>query len=127
MLVDTDVLIFNLRGNERAADWLDSHPRFSVSAVTWMELVQGARDKTELRTLRRALRFWDADIQPINEEISARAMFWVEEFALGHGLRMADALIAASAWYLGRPLVTANDRHYRFIDEIELVPFRPSS
>jgi predicted nucleic acid-binding protein len=125
MLVDTDVLIFNQRGNEKAAEWLDSHPRFSISAVTWMELVQGSRDKTELKTLRQALRFWDADIHPISEEISARAMFWLEEFALGHGLRMADALIAATAWYLGRPLVTANGRHYRFIDEIELIVFEP--
>lgn len=125
MLVDTDVLIFNQRGNERAADWLDANPRFSISAVTWMELVQGARDKADLRTLRRALRFWDAEIEPINEEISARGMFWIEEFSLGNGLRMADALVAATAWYLGRPLLTANERHYRFIDEIELVVFRP--
>ena len=125
MLVDTDVLIFNQRGNVRAADWLDSNPRFSISAVTWMELAQGARDKAELRTLRRALRYWDAEIEPINEEISARAMFWIEEFALGHGLRMADALVAATTWYLGCPLVTANDRHYRFIDELELNVFRP--
>lgn len=125
MLVDTEVLIFNQRGNERAADWLGANPRFSISAVTWMELVQGARDKAELRTLRRALRFWDAGIEPINEEISARAMFWIEEFALGNGLRMADALVGATAWYLGRPLVTANERHYRVIDEIELVVFRP--
>ena len=125
MLVDTDVLIFNQRGNERAAQWLDSHPQFSVSAITWMELVQGARNKAELRTLRQALRFWNADIQPVNEEISTRAMFWLEEYALGHGLRMADSLIAAGAWYLGCPLVTANARHYRFIDELELVVFQP--
>lgn len=125
MLVDTDVLIFNQRGNERAADWLDTHPRFSISAVTWMELIQGSRDQSELKFLRQALRFWSADIQPINEEISARAMFWLEEFALGHGLRLADSLIAATAWYLGRPLVTANIRHYRFISEIELIQFRP--
>lgn len=125
MLVDTDILIFNQRGNELAAEWLDSRKHFSISAVTWMELVQGARDKAELRTLRQALRFWGAEIEPINEEISARAMFWLEEYALSHGLRMADALIAASAWYLGQPLATANDRHYRFIDEIELLVFRP--
>ncbi len=72
-----------------------------------------------------ALRFWGAEIKPINEEISARAMFWLEEFALGNGLRMADALIAASAWYLGKPLVTANIRQYRFIEEIELIGFKP--
>lgn len=125
MLVDTDILIWNQRGNEVAADLLDGHPGFMISAVTWMELVQGARDKHEQKLLRQALRYWRAGIQPINEEISARAMFWIEEFSAGHGLRMADSLIAATAWYLGRTLHTANDRHYRFLDEVELVVFRP--
>lgn len=125
MLVDTDVLIFNQRGNAAAADWLDRQPRFDISAVTWMELVQGVRNRDELRTLRRALRFWYATIQPINEEITARAVFWLEEFSFGHGLRMADALIAATAWHLGCPLATANVRHYHFIDDIELIPLRP--
>ena len=125
MLVDTDVLIFNQRGNEKAAEWLDSQHHITLSAVTWMELIQGVRNKQELRTLREALRYWGASIQPINEEISARAQFWLETYALSHGMRMADALIAATAWHLACPLVTANDRHYRFIDELELQVFRP--
>jgi hypothetical protein len=41
MLVDTDVLIWNLRGNVRAADRLDAMPGFQVSAVTYMALVPG--------------------------------------------------------------------------------------
>ena len=125
MLVDTDVLIFNQRGNQNAADRLDSQQCFVLSAVTWMELVQGVRNKEELRALRQALRFWNADIQPINEPISARAQFWLESYALSHGLRMADALIAATAWYLACPLLTANGRHYRFIDELDVQIFRP--
>ena len=125
MLVDTDVLIFNQRGNEKAAEWLDSQPHITLSAVTWLELIQGVRNRQELRTLREALRYWGASIQPINEEISARAQFWLETYALSHGMRMADALIAATAWYLACPLFTANDRHYRFIDELEVQVFRP--
>ena len=39
MLVDTDVLIWNLRGNDRAAEALDSSAPFYLSAVTWMEHV----------------------------------------------------------------------------------------
>ncbi|MBL7249476.1 type II toxin-antitoxin system VapC family toxin [Alloalcanivorax marinus] len=124
-LVDTDVLIWNLRGNEAAARLLDGGEPFIVSAVSYMELLQGLRDNQELRTLRRALRFWGADLLHLNEEISARAMFLVEEYALSHNMQMADALIAAGALYLGVPLVTANDRHYRHIKELEILVFRP--
>lgn len=123
-LVDTDVLIWNFRGNPRAAKLLDGE-RFALSAVTYMELLQGLRDKTELQTLRRALRFWQAETVHINEEISARAMFLVEEYALSHNMQMADALIAASALYLGSPLLTANDRHYRHITDLSIKLFRP--
>ena len=75
MLVDTDVLIWNLRGNARAADRLDAMPGFLVSAVTYMELVQGVRDKSELRALRQALSFWSARVVQVDEAISARACF----------------------------------------------------
>lgn len=65
MLVDTDVIIWNLRGNEAAATLLDESPRFLISAVSYMELVQGLRDKAEFRALRQALHFWQADANPI--------------------------------------------------------------
>jgi len=124
-LVDTDVLIWNLRGNERAAQWLDQNPGFYVSAVTWMELTQGVRNSDELRALRRAMHFWDAEMIHIDEAISARACFLVEEYALPRSLQMADALIASTALESGLPLLTANDRHYRFIKDLEIEIFRP--
>jgi len=125
MLVDTDVLIWNLRGNERAALWLDQNPGFYLSAVTWMELSQGVKSSSELRALRRALHFWEADIIHIDAAISARACYLVEEYGLSHSLQLADALIAATALETGLVLMSANDRHYRFIKDLEMEIFRP--
>lgn len=125
MLMDTDVLIWNLRGNAKAAELLDNAGGFTVSAITYMELIQGVRDKAEMNILRRSLQYWDAYVQPIDADISARAMFLMETHALGNGLQLADALIAATAISLGAPLVTANDKHYRMIDGLELQVFRP--
>lgn len=125
MLVDTDVLTWNLRGNAVAASLLDDNRGFSLSAVTWMELVQGVRDGAELRTLRQALHFWRATILHVDESVSARASFLVEEHALANSLQLADALIAATALESGLPLVTANDRHYRCIEGLEIRVFRP--
>lgn len=125
MIVDTDVLIWSFRGHEHAAEWLDGLGGFSISAVSYMELLQGARNRTEMQLIRRTLRFWKAHIEPIDPAISNRAMFLVEEYALSHGLALADALIASTALSAGMVLCTANDKHYRFIEDLELKIFRP--
>ena len=125
MLVDTDILIWNLRGNPTAAELLDANPGFRLSAVTYMELVQGMRDKRELRALRQALLQWQAQVLQLNEAISARATYLVEQYALSHGMQLADALIAATALESGLLLATANDKHYRCIETLELAVFRP--
>ncbi len=125
ILVDTDVLIWNLRGNERAAEVLDMEPALSISAVSYMELVQGMRDKGELRILRQALSYWSASIVHIDEAISARACFLVEQHALSDSLQLADALVAATALEHGLDLLTANDKHYRPVDGLVIRRFRP--
>ncbi|WPL16118.1 putative ribonuclease VapC19 [Thiorhodovibrio winogradskyi] len=125
MLIDTDVLIWNLRGNVRAAELLDNAGGFVLSAVSYMELIQGVRDKPELGVLRRSLQYWGANVQPLDPEISTRAIFLMETFALSHGLQMADALIGATAISIGATLVTANDKHYRMVDGLDIEVFRP--
>lgn len=125
MLVDTDVLIWNLRGNREAAAILDQSTAVALSAVSYMELLQGLRDKSELRILRQAIRYWRADLLPLDHDISSRAMYLMETYSLSHGLQMADAMIASTALSAGLPLFTANDKHYRFIDDLELHVFRP--
>jgi predicted nucleic acid-binding protein len=125
MLVDTDVLIWNFRGSAKAARLLDDQPGFAISAVTYMELVQGLRDQQEFRTLRQTLRFWQADIVQIDEAVSSRACFLVEQHAFGNSLFMADALIGATALERGEALLTGNMKHFRPIEGLELLPFSP--
>jgi predicted nucleic acid-binding protein len=125
MLVDTDVLIWNFRGHERAAKRLDDAGGFYISAVTYMELVQGMRNQTELNALRQSLRHWQAPVLPVEPQASARAIFLMESYALSHGLRVADALIGASAMTMGLPLLTANAKHYRMIEGLTLAIFKP--
>lgn len=125
MLVDTDVVIWNLRGNMRAAAVLDAQAGFAISAVTYMELVQGMRNKEELRRLRQAITFWDAAIVHVSEPISARASYLVEEHALADSLQVADALIAATALETGTPLLTGNVKHYKKIPGLVVQRFKP--
>jgi predicted nucleic acid-binding protein len=125
MLIDTDVLIWYMRGNVRAAKVLDPLPDPALSVVTYLELIQGMRDKRELKALQDTIRLWGAVILPISENISHKAMFLVEQYFHSHSLRLADALIGATAIEHGQSLLTANVRHYRVIKELRLQAFRP--
>ena len=124
-LVDTDILIWYLRGNQKAYDLIHSLGDFCISSITYMELVQGMRSKDELRVLQKTLRQWSVKTIYINEEISAKALFFVEEYFLSHSMQLADALIGATCSMYGMKLITANDKHYRAIKGLDISVFRP--
>ncbi len=124
MIIDTDVLIWYLRGNEKAFKLIDNLDNFSISVISYMELVQGMRNKKELNSLRQALHAWNTDILYISEEISAKAMFAVEQHFLSHSMQLADALIGATAINYGLSLLTGNDKHYKIMQGIQLKRFR---
>jgi len=125
MLVDTDVLIWYLKGNENAYQLIENSSNFFISVVTYMELVQGMRNKKELNNLRKALHIWNAKILYISEEISAKAMFYVEQHFLSHSMQLADALIGATAIAYGNPVLTGNDKHYKVLKDLKIKRFRP--
>jgi predicted nucleic acid-binding protein len=123
-LVDTDVMIWYLRGHE-AARRLLHRIDFAISVVTYMELLQGMRNKEELRLFQRMIKSWGIRVIYLDEEISARALFAMEHYFLSHNLQLADALIGATCLRHGLILVTANDKHYRVFGELSLEIFRP--
>jgi predicted nucleic acid-binding protein len=125
MIIDTDVLIWYLRGNENAYQAIENSNKFSISVVTYIELVQGMRNKKELNILRKALQGWDAKILYISEEISVKAMFFVEQHYLSHCIELADALIAATAVANGLPILTGNEKRYNALKGIQIKKFRP--
>jgi len=98
---------------------------FAISVVTYMELVQGMRNRDELKALKRALKQWRVKIVFINEEISAQALFYVEEYFLIHSMQLADALIGATSTTHGMTLYTANDKHYKVIKGLDISIFCP--
>lgn len=125
MMVDTDVIIWASRGNTRAANALNNAKGLTLSAVTYMEVVQGVRSKQELRDFQKALRIWRATVVHVNEPISQHAMFLVERYGLSHSLYLADALVAATAIHNGEPLFTGNAKHYAVVPDLGISAFRP--
>ena len=125
MIIDTDVLIWYMKGNEKAYKVVENSTNFFISVVTYMELVQGMRNKNELNNLRMALYGWNTKILYISEEISVKAMFFVEQHYLSHSIQLADALIGATAISHGLPILTGNDRHYKTLKDLQIKKFRP--
>jgi len=125
LIVDTDVLIWELRGNAKARDFIHHNLPFSISVVTYMELIQGMRDKKEMNGFIKQLSRWNVEIIQINKDISTRAMIFVEQHSLSNSMEIADALIAATCINNSDTFVTANDKHYKYIPNIQIEKFIP--
>ena len=125
MLVDTDVLIWHLRGLPRATRRLDAIPKLTISAITYLELIQGMRSKAELSAVQKSLELRHTERLPVTPAITERAAALMETLALSHGLQLGDALIAAPAIEHNLPLLTANTKHFAAIDGLTIERFEP--
>jgi predicted nucleic acid-binding protein len=128
LIVDTDVLIDAARGVPVALDVLNaaqSDQQSSISSVTEMELLIGCRNKAEMRALSRFLDRFSRI--PLDEAITSEAIRLLQEFYLSHGLLIADALIAATCLVYDAALISKNQRDYRFIPNLDLLPYPPPS
>jgi len=127
LIIDTDVLIWYLRGSEAAKRAVEANIPFSISVVTYMELVQGMINKAEMKKFQKQLQAWNVNIIQIDKEISARAIFYVQEYALSHSMMLADGLMAATVVQYGEVLLTANDKQYKYLPTIEVKKFDPDN
>ena len=123
MIVDTDVLIWYSKGHKKAIELIHRLDTFSISVVTYMEIIQGVRNKRELNTFKKALVILKVKIFQIDELVSTKAMFLLEQYSLSHSMELADALIGATAIMRQLPLITGNDKHYKHLPEIKIEKF----
>lgn len=124
IVVDTDILIDAGMDILQAVNCLkqyEQEAQLAVSIITKMELVVGCRDKNELRETEKFLKRFK--IIAVNESTSKKADELLVEYRLSHGLLIADSLIAATAIIWDCTLVSKNQRDYRFITELNLLPY----
>jgi len=125
VIFDSDVLIWASRGDAEAIALVNSTRDRAVSIVTVMEILQGVRSKLEMRTTKQFFHQMNFRILPLSESIGHVTAGLIEEHAMSHGLRLVDALIAATARESGETLATGNVRHFRSIADLDVKPFRP--
>lgn len=124
MIVDTDILIDAARQIDEALDCLIQIERqfvLAVSVITQMELLVGCRDKTELRHTEHFLQRFQ--VIKLDELMCDAALELLRQYRLSHGLMIADALIAATAMTMNWPFISKNQRDYRFISGLQLLPY----
>ena len=125
MIFDTDIFIWIQRGSVKAARLLENCNERFIAVQTYMELMQGAKNKAQLAQTRRFLKDFNIRVIPLSSEIGNLAMSLVEQYSLSHDMRSGDALIASTAIDQSQTLCTSNDKHYRQIPLLELQILKP--
>ena len=79
MLFDTDILIWVQRGNEKAAKLIEKDKDRCLSIQSYMELLQGAKNKTQHKYVKDFVYEFGFTILPLTENIGHRALLYAEE------------------------------------------------
>ena len=125
--MDSDVIIWHLRGRKEVTEMLRDLQRFGLpacSALSVLEVQLGVKKGEEEKTDRflKSLRIFD-----VNMEIASKAAQLIREYkARGVTLDLPDSVIAATCILHELILVTCNTKHYP-ISEIKFHPVPPQS
>ena len=125
MIYDTDILIWIQRGNEKAAKLIEKDDGKQLSIQSYMELLQGVKNKAQRIYVKDFICQFEFSILPLTENIGHRALIYVEEYALSSGMRSGDAIIAATAVENNMKLVSSNVKHFKVVNELQLKAFKP--
>jgi len=114
ILVDTDVLIDFLRGNDKAITFIDEFsPHIILSPLVIAELYAGVKGTHELSVLDNFVSLFR--VVPIDSEIAKAGGLYRRDFGESHGVGLADAILAATADKEKAELKTLNVKHYPMI------------
>jgi len=125
MIYDTDILIWIQRGNKKAATLIEKDDNKYLSIQSYMELLQGAKNKTQHKYIKSFISEFEFLILPLTENIGHRALIYVEEYALSSNMRAGDAIIAATAIENNMPLVSSNMKHFKAVKDLQFKLFKP--
>ena len=116
-LVDTDILIWILRGNEKYEKFLldlKDKGSFSVSTITIAEIYKNIYPSEIVKTESVIGEFliWD-----VTSAVAKQAgLYWQEHIKHSKALSLTDCLIAATANVNNLMLVSLNIRHFPMKD-----------
>jgi predicted nucleic acid-binding protein len=114
LFLDTNIVLYLLNGDKTLAETIDEKQIF-ISFISEIELLsyRGINLK-EKNAIKKFIE--ECSIIDVNHRIKELST----QFRLKYNLKLPDALVAASAFYLGIPLLTA-DKDFSKLDELSLI------
>ena len=118
--IDSDVLIWHLRGEERSVRFLQKLQKREEIAL-WIGCMQRAevvffmRENEKEATLHFLSQFSTA---PVNQEIIDNAAQLYRKWHPSHGVDINDAILAATVTQTGGKIYCLNKKHYPMLDVV---------
>jgi len=114
IFVNTCIIIEYLKGNV-----LLDKTNCYINHIVLMELYIGAKNKAELRSLKSQLQGFkllntDQNIINLSTQI-------IENFALSHGAKIQDSILASTCLINNLPIYTYNVKDFRYIPNLEII------
>ena len=118
-LIDTNILIYHTNGSQITIDFLSNlitQDSFNISILTKIEFL--GWDKHTAEGFKKCKELLEpANIYPVGEEIANKAI----ELRRERNIKLADAVIAATALINNLKLATRNVADFKAIEELELI------
>ena len=116
IVVDTNALIYFFNGNEKVANALEGEILY-ISSITEIELLSFSKlDEENEQQIRYFLEDDNCRLIELIPDIKERTI----SIRKKHRIKLPDAIIAATAIFLGIPLLTF-DAGFAKIDDLDLV------
>lgn len=118
MVIDTNIALYLLDGDEILKEYLEDKA-FYLSSITELELLSF---KGITETEETAIEFFleECSIVDMNRGIKDISI----DLRRNYKLKLPDAIIAATAIFLGIPLISA-DGHFDKIEDLVFIKYQP--
>lgn len=122
-LIDTNILIYHVAGSKESTDFINkvmSQKSFNISVITKIEFLGWNKHTTD-GFEKCKLLIDSANVYAVDEDIANKTI----QLKRMSNIKLADAVIAATAILNNFKLVTRNRDDFKMIDEIKVTnPFQ---
>jgi tRNA(fMet)-specific endonuclease VapC len=124
IILDTDFLFEYFNKNEDAIQAIDKNKKdfFAISFTTHAEILKTASSLEILKSLNGKLKKVDFLTIQLDEDISKLTLELIQKYHLSHSLSIPDALQAATALKYNCTFATCNQKHFKQITGLKLLP-----